>query len=187
MQNETLQKIRDFADRAHGSQLRKYTQEPYIEHPVRVMKLSSQFVDKQSLKAAALLHDVLEDTETTADEILSFLISLMDKRKAQQALQLVRELTDVYEKKNYPDWNRRKRKEMEARRLAKVSADAQTIKYADIIDNSREIMQHDPGFGIRFSKECKMILEHMKDGHPELRQMALEVVEGNLTGVQQNP
>lgn len=187
MRTETLQQIRDFADRAHGSQLRKYTGEPYIEHPTRVMKLSSQFIDKQSVKAAALLHDVLEDTATTARDILAFLQSIMSAEEALHTLMLVEELTDVYEKKYYPEWNRRKRRQMEAERLGKVSAEAQTVKYADIIDNSREIMIHDPGFGIKYSRECKMILEHMRDGHPDLRQRAMEIVNGNLSQVAGNP
>ena len=183
MQNETLNKIREFADTAHGSQLRKYTHEPYIVHPVRVMQMTAAYNNQLSMLAAALLHDVLEDTETSPQEILSFLHECMEVEQAQHSLHLVEELTDVYEKKNYPQWNRKKRKSMEAERLGQVSSEAQTIKYADIIDNSREIMEYDPGFGFKFSQECRMILSKMKRGDPELRQRAMDTVEANLEKV----
>lgn len=177
--NEILQKICDFADEAHGEQLRKYTPERYIVHPVRVMKLCSEYTEKQSVLAAALLHDVLEDTETTKQEILSFLNKVMDMSAAQRTLKLVEELTDVYEKKNYPQWNRSKRKAMEADRMAKISAEAQTVKYADIIDNCAEIMVHDKAFGRVFLRECSFLLQKMTKGHKELRQRAIHVIREN--------
>lgn len=65
-----LEQIRDFADRAHGDQLRKYTPERYIVHPVRVMEQVQRITNDTTMLAAALLHDVLEDTATTADDIL---------------------------------------------------------------------------------------------------------------------
>ena len=52
--------------------------------------------------------------------------------------------TDIYTKQNYPGWNRRKRKQKEAERLAVAHPDAQTVKYADIIDNNIECDEHEP-------------------------------------------
>ena len=66
---EDLEKIRHFADQAHGGQLRKYTPERYIVHPVRVMETLKKYTDDLTVLAAALLHDVLEDTTTTILEI----------------------------------------------------------------------------------------------------------------------
>lgn len=180
MENQNLQQIRDFADKAHGDQMRKYTPERYIVHPVRVMHTCAEYTRRLPVLAAALLHDVLEDTDTGAQEIMEFLTPLIGSEQARQTLHLVQELTDEYEKEKYPQWNRKKRKEMESRRLGKTSAEAQTIKYADILDNSREIMEHEPGFGIKFSKECLMSLEKMTKGNPELRGRALEAIQTNL-------
>ena len=177
MLSDTLKKIRDFADEAHGSQLRKYSGERYINHPLRVMETVRQHRDDLPLLAAALLHDVLEDTETTRQEIMSFLNSVVDGSQAQKTMQLVEELTDVYEKKHYPQWNRKKRKQMETERLAKVSGDAQTVKYADILDDSQDILANDPGFGKRYAWECLGMLSVMKEGDAALRQKALEAVK----------
>ncbi len=160
-----LKKIAAFADEAHGDQKRKYADERYIEHPIRVMKICRSFDYPLPVLAAALLHDVLEDTDTTPKEIKSFLLNVMSERDASHALDLVIELTDVYTKHEYPRLNRRKRKAKEAIRLEKTSAEAQTIKYADIIDNATEIGEHDADFAPVFLKECRAIIERMKRGN----------------------
>ncbi len=59
-----IQKAYDYAKAKHGDQLRK-SGEPYIIHPVQVAyTLSSLGMDDNTI-CAALLHDVLEDTDTT--------------------------------------------------------------------------------------------------------------------------
>lgn len=176
----TLEKITIYADNAHGKQMRKYTPERYIVHPIRVMKTCSIYNDSLPVLAAALLHDVLEDTRVTADEMREFLNSVMDKPDAEKTLKLVVEMTDVYVKEAYPQWNRRKRKEKELERIEQTSAEAQTIKYADIIDNSNEITQHDPDFAPRYLRECFNILKKADKGNPELYVIAVETVRSQL-------
>jgi guanosine-3',5'-bis(diphosphate) 3'-pyrophosphohydrolase len=178
--NKVLEEIRDFADRAHGEQKRKYTPERYIVHPVRVMQICEQYMHSLPVLAAALLHDVLEDTPVSKKEIEAFLSERMSHADAIRTVHLVVELTDVYIKANYPQWNRRKRKQQEVNRMAKTSAEAQTIKYADIIDNCREIVAHDPDFARVFLSECYKLLKEMKRGNPELYKLALEEVERGL-------
>ena len=114
-----LQQVKDFADRAHGEQMRRYSADRYIVHPERVMNIVSKYNTEIPVLAAALLHDVLKDTETTAEEINDFLQTLMSSEDAARTIKLVRELTDVYTKNAYPQWNRRKRKLREADRLEK--------------------------------------------------------------------
>jgi (p)ppGpp synthase/HD superfamily hydrolase len=174
---EVLEQIRDFADKAHGEQMRKYTPERYIVHPVRVMKICREYTDDITVLAAALLHDVLEDTPVTQEDIHDFLLGLMEREKAERTVGLVVELTDVYVKEDYPQWNRRKRKERETLRLEKTSADSQTVKYADIIDNSAEIINHDTEFAPLFLHECRAILKKMTMGNPELYKRAVETVD----------
>ncbi|HYH57162.1 MAG TPA: HD domain-containing protein, partial [Anseongella sp.] len=70
---ETLDEIKDFAGRAHRAQKRKYAGEPYIVHPVRVMEICREYTDDIPLLAAALLHDVLEDTAVRKAEMREFL------------------------------------------------------------------------------------------------------------------
>lgn len=175
-----LKKVRDFADKAHGEQMRKYSPERYIVHPVRVMDTCRIYIDSLPVLAAALLHDILEDTETNADEIFDFLSKLMSYHQAKKTLKIVVELTDIYTHKDYPQWNRDKRKAMETKRLSKISAEAQTVKYADIIDNSREIIINDPEFANRYLKECRSILSVTGKGNKILHKQALETINTEL-------
>ncbi|HET7896021.1 MAG TPA: HD domain-containing protein [Flavisolibacter sp.] len=175
--HEVLKKVRDFADQAHGNQRRKYSPERYIVHPERVMKICEAYTDRLPLLAAALLHDVLEDTPVTKQKLQAFLLSEMDAADANETTSLVVELTDVFTKQLHPRWNRKKRKQKEARRIEKTSGDSQTVKYADIIDNCREIVQHDPEFANVFLQECKSLLKVMQKGNQELYRRAVETVD----------
>lgn len=181
--NEVLEKIRMFADDAHGEQKRKYTPERYIVHPVRVMNICTDYTDQLPILAAALLHDVLEDTAVGKKELLRFLTTEMLPEEAAETHRLVVELTDVYTKTAYPCWNRKRRKTKEAARIEKTSGDSQTVKYADIIDNCKEIVEHDPDFAGLFLLECKTLLRIMQEGDPDLRKEAISVVDECLQRV----
>ena len=171
-----LLKVKEFADKAHGEQRRKYSPERYIVHPERVMQMCSQYTDKLPVLAAALLHDVLEDTPVTQRQIHEFLLTIMTQADVKETLNLVIALTDVFTKAAHPRWNRKKRKAKEAERIQKTSADSQTIKYADIIDNCREIVEHDPDFAKTFLRECRALLKVMPNGNRTLYNEAVETV-----------
>jgi len=175
-----LEKIRNYADTAHGTQMRKYTPERYIVHPVRVMENIRDYNADLPMLAAALLHDVLEDTPVKPGEMLTFLQTVMSPADAERTLELVIEMTDVYVHEDYPQWNRKVRKMHKQDRIALTSPDAQTIKYADIIDNCREITKHDRNFAPRFLKECLANLRVADKGNPQLYSKAFEMVEGEL-------
>lgn len=175
--DEILRKVKEFADTAHGDQERKYSPERYIAHPVRVMETCRQYNAKLSVLAAALLHDVLEDTAVDQQAMENFLESVMSKEEAAATLRLVIELTDVYTRQLHPRLNRKQRKAKEAERISQISADAQTIKYADIMDNCKAIASQDTDFAPVFLRECKMLLSKMDKGNKALHNEALKVVE----------
>ena len=175
-----LKKIAAFADKAHGDQKRKYAEERYIEHPLRVMRTCKSYGYPLPVLAAAILHDVLEDTNTTPKQIKDLLLSVMNEGDASHTLDLVIELTDVYTKHQYPRHNRRKRKTMEATRMEIISEEAQTIKYADIIDNAREITNHDNEFAPVYLRENRMLIQKMKNGNANLREKAIEVLKKEM-------
>ena len=177
---EILEKIKRFADEAHGSQLRKYTPDRYIVHPIRVMEICKQYTQKIPMLGAALLHDVLEDTSVSENEIHNFLVTILDEKQAVDTVNLVVELTDVYVKSDYPHLNRKQRKAKEADRIRNTSLEAQTIKYADIIDNCKEIVTHDRQFAPIFLRECNHLLTIMKRGNNELREIAQELIKQEL-------
>ncbi|MEJ7692202.1 HD domain-containing protein [Daejeonella sp.] len=168
-----LDQVTEFADQAHGDQTRKYTPERYIVHPVRVMKILTEYTTDISMLAAALLHDVLEDTPVKSEDIEAFLEHIMVASEVRKTLRFVEELTDVYVKPDFPHLNRRQRKELEVARIAKTSKDSQTIKYADIIDNCVEIVKHDRGFAGKFLFECREILRKAPNGDPRLYEKAV--------------
>lgn len=175
--NEILKYIKDFSDRCHGDQVRKYTGERYIVHPLRVMETVREFNDDVAVLAAALLHDVLEDTPVKAHEIESALLVVMDADDVRRTLRFVIELTDIYIKKDFPRLKRSRRKEKEVQRLSAVSAEAQTIKYADIIDNVTDIVRQDTDFARVYVREAKAMLTAMNDGNEELLKRALALVD----------
>jgi guanosine-3',5'-bis(diphosphate) 3'-pyrophosphohydrolase len=160
--------------------MRKYSPERYIVHPVRVMKMCAEYNDSLPVLAAALLHDVLEDTPVTRNELHAYLLTEMSRADADKTIDLVVELTDVYVKKDYPKMNRRTRKGKEQDRMAVTSAEAQTIKYADIIDNCKEITKEDPDFANVFLRECKALLKRMDKGDKELYEKALNTVNSAM-------
>jgi guanosine-3',5'-bis(diphosphate) 3'-pyrophosphohydrolase len=180
MHEEILDIIIEFTDKAHGEQTRKYSPDRYIVHPVRVMKICAKYNHELPVLAAAILHDVLEDTPVTEQQMREFLSTLMDEEQAIKTVKLVKELTDVYIKEDYPQFNRRKRKQLESDRMAKTSAYAQTIKYADILDNAEEIAKDDPDFARVFLRECRNLMKVMTDGHPELKKITIESLDKKL-------
>jgi guanosine-3',5'-bis(diphosphate) 3'-pyrophosphohydrolase len=175
-----LDQIIEFADKAHGEQRRKYADERYIAHPVRVMQTCRRVTEDLGVLAAAVLHDVLEDTEVRKNELKNFLVSVMPAVLASRTLQLVVDLTDVYVKKDYPKMNRRTRKAKELLRLEKTSPDSQTIKYADIMDNTREIVKHDADFADVFLRECRAILRKLDKGNKVLYDEAVHLVDAAI-------
>ena len=156
------QAVLDFAIAAHGGQLRKYTNDPYILHPLAVARMVNDAGGDENMVNAALLHDVLEDTDVTHSELRAFLFQRFVAVNASDILNLVVELTDVFTKEDFPDLNRNARKTLEASRLGTVSGRAKQIKLMDIEHNSESIMEHDPKFAKVFLEEKEQLLRFLE-------------------------
>ncbi len=139
---------------AHDGQVRKYTGEPYALHPVAVARLVGEVFPDVDAIGAAYLHDVLEDTDTTAADLLA-------RGLGASMIRLVNELTDVSKPE---DGNRATRKALDRAHLARASCRAQTIKLADLLDNARSIINYDPDFAKVFMREKALLLEVLVDG-----------------------
>jgi len=162
------QRALEFAKTAHEavSQRRKYSGQPYIVHPMAVAELVKSIPHTEEMVAAALLHDTVEDTHVElADIARSF---------GPKVSQLVDELTDVSRPHH---GNRTIRKELDRQHLATASKEAKTVKLADLIDNSRDIIKHDPGFARKYMKEMKALLEVLREGDANLYSKAVEIVK----------
>ena len=68
-ENDRLSKAIIFATEKHNGQFRKATTTPYIMHPLEVLQILHSMKADTNLLIAGLLHDTIEDTDTTADEI----------------------------------------------------------------------------------------------------------------------
>ena len=159
-------KALDFATKAHGEQVRKYTGEPYTNHLVEVMNIVRTVKSDDSMLAAALLHDTIEDTSVTEADV--------KKEFGDRIAQLVVELTDISKPE---DGNRATRKAMDRDKLAKVSDDAQTIKLADLISNGKDIAINDPKFAKVFLNEKRQLLEVLDRGDSTLMKKAKWILD----------
>ena len=153
-----------FATHAHIKQKRKYTGEPYVVHCIAVARQMEELGFSEEVVSAALLHDTVEDTDTTIREIEETFGSIISK--------LVEELTDVFTIDKFPKLNRKERKKLECERLGAISSLAKSIKLADLIDNSRSIIQHDKGFARTYLSEKEALLNVFSDGDPRLMEKA---------------
>jgi len=59
-----------FATNAHEGQFRKGTKIPYILHPLEAAAIVGTMTTDEDVIAAAALHDVVEDTDTTVEEVI---------------------------------------------------------------------------------------------------------------------
>lgn len=71
METNILDKAVSFACCAHAGAFRKGTDIPYIVHPVEVMKIVCGLTSDEEVRAAAVLHDTLEDTPATKAQLIA--------------------------------------------------------------------------------------------------------------------
>lgn len=172
-QNTQLEyKALAFATNAHGSvlQVRKYTKEPYIVHPIAVASIVRSVRDHTpEMLAAAYLHDVVEDTPVTIEEVFA--------EFGVEVGELVSWLTDVSKP---TDGNRRVRKALDRAHSIAAPAAAQTIKVADLIDNTKSIVRFDPSFATVFLREKQLLLDGLVRADEKLREIALNQNEKEI-------
>ena len=165
---DIVEKAKVFAIAAHSAvgQLRKYTNEPYWVHPIEVMEIVKTVPHTQEMLAAALLHDVIEDTKVT--------LSTVDQEFGRAVMYLVNSLTDI----SKPEYgNRAFRKAMDTAWISQASAAAKTIKLADIISNCSSIKSYDPNFAVTYLAEKRAMLEVLTEGDAALYARALKIIE----------
>lgn len=159
-----------FAADAHRGQTRKNSETPYIVHPGRVaMAATLHPAGTPELVAAAWLHDTLEDTDATYAELLD--------QFGSRVADVVRELTNQFDKAQHPDKNRRQRKALETERLAGVSREAKILKLLDRRDNLEDRPGDEPGFLQLYAKETRQLLEAVGDADPDLAGRVLLAVK----------
>ncbi|MBP1685043.1 MAG: rsh 1 [Deltaproteobacteria bacterium] len=122
-----------FAARKHRDQRRKDAEaSPYINHPIEVAEILARIggVDDVTVLQAALLHDTVEDTQTSPDEL--------EREFGSTVRKLVEEVTDD---KTLP---KLERKRLQIEHAPHLSPRAKLIKLADKICNVRDVTHSPP-------------------------------------------
>lgn len=140
-----IREAADFAARAHQGMVRKGSSIPYIYHPMEVALCVAQMTDDPEVIAAAYLHDVLEDTAVTAEELrLHF---------GSRVLELV--LAETEDKR----FSWRERKAATVEHLASASRDVKLLTLADKLNNLHstavEYLMHGDEVWQRFNEKRK--------------------------------
>lgn len=155
-----------FASEAHTGQVRKYTAEPYINHPIEVMNIVRSVPHTEDMLIAALLHDTVEDCDVTLQEIGDLFGPVVRT--------MVNKLSDVSKPTH---GNRAIRKEMDRQWISNAHRNTKTIKLADLISNSKSICEHDKDFAKVYIKEKELLLEVLTEGDATLYAQAKDIVE----------
>jgi guanosine-3',5'-bis(diphosphate) 3'-pyrophosphohydrolase len=152
----------EFAAHKHRDQRRKDAQaSPYINHPIALANVLVREggVNDPAVLAAALLHDTVEDTQTTAPEL----------REAfgEKIAGIVEEVTD--------DKNllKAERKRLQIEHAAHISREAKLVKLADKICNVRDVADHPPAkWDLARRREyfewAKAVVDQLRGVHPQL-------------------
>lgn len=141
--NEKIQKARKFAIERHGEQ--KYGEYPYVYHLDMVYEVVVSIALEEDYQMAAYLHDVLEDTDTSKEELESIF--------GVRVTELVFAVTGVGEN----------RKEKKASMIKKLEAypDGINLKMADRLANMEQSLKYPKMFKMYESElnEYKYLFE----------------------------
>ena len=153
-----VRKAHEFAEKAHAGVFRKFTGEPYFEHPKRVAARMAALGFPATVVAAAVLHDVVEDCGVKPAELAAAF--------GPEVAALVLEVTKPVMCK--ASTTRAERKAAFRAHLAKSSYFGASIKLGDEADNTSNVAEVSPEFAAVCLPELREELKVLGHGHPEL-------------------
>ena len=131
LDTELLDRAIVFAVRAHGGTERRGKGFPYIVHPMEAVEIVATMTSDQELLAAAALHDTVEDTDVTEEQIRA-------EFGERVASLVAAESDEPHEHRDSID-NWRARKQTAIDRIAAGSRDAKIVALGDKLSNMRAI------------------------------------------------
>ncbi len=151
-----------FAAHKHRDQRRKdAVASPYINHPIALANVLANEgdVDDERVLIAAVLHDTVEDTETSEQELI--------REFGQEIASIVLEVTDD---QLLPT---AERKRLQVEHASTISRQAKLVKLADKICNLRDIASSPPaGWSVERKREyfdwAKSVIDGLRGAHPLL-------------------
>ena len=137
------------------------------QHPARVAGRAAVHPQATEIMvAAAFLHDVVEDTPHTLDEVVA--------EFGPDVARLVSELTNPSTGSKAP---RCERKQQDREHLAQVSKEVKIIKLLDRIDNLQEMVEAPSGFLRKYCEESRLLAKAIGDSDPELKVELMDCIE----------
>ena len=129
----------------HKGQIRKYTGEPYIEHPLAVAETVKEHGLSGEAIVAAILHDTVEDTGATMEDVEE----LFGTKVAEYVWYLTKP----------PEYvgNRELRKTLDRNRLSEAPEEVKIIKFFDVYHNAGSIKEHDIDFWNTWRHEMALL------------------------------
>jgi len=161
-----------FAADKHKNQRRKDADaSPYINHPIALanLLLNEAGVEDQGVLIAAVLHDTIEDTDTTEQELV--------RHFGKDVADIVLEVTDD---KALP---KAERKRLQIEHAAHISRRAKLVKLADKICNLRDITSSPPAdWSVDRKREyfdwAKSVVDELRGVHPGLEHLFGKAYDG---------
>ena len=160
MEVNRLIKASVYAAEKHKYQRRKgFNQVPYINHPLKVAKMLSECGENdENLLVAAILHDVIEDTDANSQEVT--------EQFGKEVSDLVLEVTDD------KDLPYAIRKELQVKGAPTLSENAKRLKIADKICNVKDILSYPLDWSterkISYLEWAKQVVEGCRNINPVL-------------------
>ena len=131
LNTELLDRAIIFAVHAHAGTERRGKGYPYIVHPMEAVEIVATMTADQELLAAAALHDTVEDTEVTVEQIRA--------EFGERIASLVADESDVMPEGMTEEASWHQRKQAAIDRLSKASHDAKIVALGDKLSNMRAI------------------------------------------------
>jgi guanosine-3',5'-bis(diphosphate) 3'-pyrophosphohydrolase len=159
--NKILAAIAFAADKHRNQRRKDAAGSPYINHPIALANVlaNEAGIDDERVLIAAILHDTVEDTETTAQELV--------RHFGQEIADIVLEVTDD------KSLLKAERKQQQIDHAPTISRRAKLVKLADKICNLRDIASSPPaGWSLRRKQDyfdwAKAVIDGLRGVHPSL-------------------
>lgn len=159
--NKILAAIAFAADKHRNQRRKDAAASPYINHPISLANVlaNEAGIDDERVLIAAILHDTLEDTETTVQELV--------RHFGQEIADIVLEVTDD------KTLLKAERKQQQIEHASTISRRAKLVKLADKICNLRDIATAPPaGWSLRrkqgYFDWAKAVIDGLRGVHPSL-------------------
>ena len=157
-----LLKALEFAAHKHRDQKRKDAEaSPYINHPIALANVlvNEGGIEDVEVLCAALLHDTVEDTDTSHEELV-----------AAFGARIARIVAEVTDDQGLP---KVERKRLQVEHAAGLSREAKLVKLADKICNLRDVVERPPekwdlGRKREYFDWARQVINGLRGVHPQL-------------------